>query len=1639
MVGMSRRTKRQFLVGAAAVGATFALGLAAADAYTGGGVRRQWIKFFPSLNPAVIVQSDMYTVGESISSPEHRAGTLGTTVADVDAELGLEGDAPGSHATAQTAGEGADAATAGDGGDHLKRHFRHLHIPGSKGSSEGASAQVQWEEAVTPHGAHAPDFFSTTKFFACLELEESRELFNRVEWLTLAPGEVLFRIGEPSDSGIYVVTNGSLGVYLDETVRMAPASAQHCHEGGERTNQRSGPATSNSHLSPEQGSGSPRLALMNVLYTGESVGDLDVLDRARRSVTCIAQEQGAVLVCVSRELFLNFIKNKPHTLDLYVRQAIARLWRVAHFVLQDFLHCGDFVDFPEVLRIRPRRPDINASPNDVPSLPPRPPPAKSQPSSLAHELALGVRSDKSEPSSPGSTHHSSHEAESDATSDTGYETARDHRSSSSASSVAGMSDSGLALDVLPPGGPTGTDTLVAAQAALPPISPLSKSASKIPSPRAQPGSQARRRKETRRHKGEVVRVEVAPASTREKGGVDRGASGAATSHRADVDKPAVKGEQGPAEVVHSPWLRPAIPPRPYSSALEGGAGETAGHAEPSVAPSFRDGARGLGVTPSAHPAVAPMGDAEAGLWSDDEWESTERLARWHSFLHTNQEVVRLDLPSGSVLYEKDEDALCFYILLTGKLYVDHAPAAERHAADSSGSSPEQKPGAGAAAGGARRQGAAGGGGIGHPPVSTPGEIAHRPRGADVVKPLAIVGAASFFTGTGRGATVTAAEASTVARFCVEDLERLGASSLDVYIDLYLVAARSLYPPIRQFIKLGLNRVWLRTGDTLFLQGERASSLFVLISGKMSLVRRGGFKQGPGSSTRLYDGDTHSKQQRRGTWRAGPKRSGSLSLMDVDVEEVRDEDEEEDDLEEEDAGDGEEVGAAYLSEDASGGRFSVGRGEPVGEASLLTEGAHDHTALCVRDAELVRMSRASFERICQASPQAGVRLIAALTKRLSSVASKCPTAPGSITNRSPSELVVLTLLPVDDSFDVASFAGSFGAALQSFGPTLLLNSKRITHLWGEKATAKLHTAFYRSKLATWLAEQEEKYRFIILLADANLSAWTTLCIHQADCVLLVANARSSPEVREHERRLLWLRKERYANLTWRLGVADVSFLRVELLLLHVPSHSPAWYQPKGTRAWLDARPGLQRHHHIKTDNGDDFARIARFLAGKAIGLVLSGGGSRGLAHLGVIKALEDHGIPIDVIGGTSQGAFMGALYAKYRLSKLMLPLVRAFSARLSSVRHLLKELTLPLISVFHGGGFSQGVRATFGSTQIEDLWLRFFCVSTDITKGDIAVHHRGLLWKYVRASMTVLGLLPPMMDANGHLLVDGGYVDNIPVNIIRRMGVKTVIVVDVEDKDNSAFKDVTPFDGDLSGWWLLWNRINPFAAVKFKLPRYNELMNALAYVSHTMQLRAARKTDKIDLYLRPTGINNYKLRDYHLMDEIVRGAYRYGWAAVTDFLQSDAGKEVAQLSGSAASRLSRHGRRIGGWDANAGIGEVGGSELDEPVAGSGGAGGKLKGGAGGGGGMGGSSGGLMDGKKGVGSGVGAGKVTSPGHPRMRRSVMSMLVMNLQELEEQQAWGTGGEGGGDGGQGEPGDALPTYTRETLRRVVSSSAVV
>uniref|UniRef100_A0A8V5H089 Uncharacterized protein n=1 Tax=Melopsittacus undulatus TaxID=13146 RepID=A0A8V5H089_MELUD len=425
-----------------------------------------------------------------------------------------------------------------------------------------------------------------------------------------------------------------------------------------------------------------------------------------------------------------------------------------------------------------------------------------------------------------------------------------------------------------------------------------------------------------------------------------------------------------------------------------------------------------------------------------------------------------------------------------------------------------------------------------------------------------------------------------------------------------------------------------------------------------------------------------------------------------------------------------------------------------------------------------------------------------------------------------------------------------------------------------------------RLSGWLAQQEDSHRIVLYLTDSTLTSWTVRCIRQADCILIVGMGDQEPMV---------------GKLEQTLENTAVRALK-QLVLLHREG-GPS---PSRTVEWLNMRSWCSGHLHIrcpkhiftrrnparlqetyeklykkKADIHSDFSRLARVLTGNTIALVLGGGGARGCSHIGVIKAMEESGIPIDMVGGTSIGAFIGALYAEERCADSTRQRARDWAQCMNSVFATVLDLTYPITSMFSGSAFNNSIHKVFQDKQIEDLWLPYFNVTTDITASAMRVHTDGSLWRYVRASMTLSGYLPPLCDPkDGNLLMDGGYINNLPADIARSMGAKTVVAIDVGSQDET---DLCNYGDTLSGWWLLWKRLNPWAK-KVKVPDMAEIQSRLAYVSCVRQLEVVKSSSYCQ-YIRPP-IDAFKTMDFGKFDEIYEVGYHHGKVVFDHWSQYD---------------------------------------------------------------------------------------------------------------------------------------------------------
>ncbi|CAO2647946.1 Nn.00g088680.m01.CDS01 [Neocucurbitaria sp. VM-36] len=584
----------------------------------------------------------------------------------------------------------------------------------------------------------------------------------------------------------------------------------------------------------------------------------------------------------------------------------------------------------------------------------------------------------------------------------------------------------------------------------------------------------------------------------------------------------------------------------------------------------------------------------------------------------------------------------------------------------------------------------------------------------------------------------------------------------------------------------------------------------------------------------------------------------------------------------------------------------GQGDSVGELEVLTESARPGSLHAIRDTELAKFPKTLFNSLALEHPGITIKISKIIASRMRALIddplheqSKERSTKATRTNVSSTvNLRTVTILPVTAGIPVVDFASRLVNALTQIGTpqgVVSLNQAAILNHLGRHAFNRMG----KLKLSQYLADLEERYGMVIYVADTPVkSPWTQTCINQADCILLVGLAESSPNIGEYERFLLTTK----------------TTARKELVVLHSERYCPSGL----TRKWLRNRPWINgSHHHIQmsfratsepvhhagrrfgnalkqrvqvlqaeiqkytsrkvrqtplysadTPFKGDFHRLARRLCGKSVGLVLGGGGARGISQIGIIRALEEAGIPIDIVGGTSIGSFIGALYAWDADVVPMYGRAKKFAARMGSMWRFALDLTYPSASYTTGHEFNRGIFKTFGNSQIEDFWLEFYCNTTNISKSRSEIHTSGYVWRYVRASMSLAGLLPPLCD-NGSMLLDGGYIDNLTVAHMKSLGADVIFAVDVGSLDED-----TPqaFGDSLSGFWATWNRWNPFSGYP-NPPTLSEIQSRLAYVSSIDALERAKNTPGCR-YMRPP-IDPYGTLDFAKFEEIYEVGYKYG--------------------------------------------------------------------------------------------------------------------------------------------------------------------
>ncbi|MDX2416085.1 MAG: cyclic nucleotide-binding and patatin-like phospholipase domain-containing protein [Xanthomonadales bacterium] len=509
------------------------------------------------------------------------------------------------------------------------------------------------------------------------------------------------------------------------------------------------------------------------------------------------------------------------------------------------------------------------------------------------------------------------------------------------------------------------------------------------------------------------------------------------------------------------------------------------------------------------------------------------------------------------------------------------------------------------------------------------------------------------------------------------------------------------------------------------------------------------------------------------------------------------------------------------------------GESVGEVGLLSGEKRSAGIRAIRDSLLIKISRKSFERLSASHP-------ALIMKLASHVARLLQRNHAGTAAAAARRLSSITLLPLTTAARSEDFCRELAEGLEGFGRTLTLSAGNLLEK-GAPAGVSNDNDGIPGALQFWVHQQETQNRFLIYQCEATDSAWTRFAMRQSDLVVFVADAQDDAAVSDWETRL-------------RAG-KGVATGRQALVLLQPPSETPI----SGTAQWLKHRQA-DFHLHVRQDSVDDIQRVARVISGKALGLVLGGGGARGFAHLGVYKALLELGIKIDWVGGASIGSIFGAPVASdwtydkaYRIARHSFVKVKPFS-----------DYNLPVAALIRGRRMERELNA-HQDFQIEDMPIPFFCVSSILDSGELSLHESGQVASALRASASLPGVIPPAV-VNQRLHIDGAVLNNLPVDIMLCKPVGKIIAVDLSSHKSYE----VDYSSIPSPWAILAGRLLPFMR-KYRVPTLATTILKATEIGTQQQVRATGK--HADLLLRPP-VRQFGLTNVSAFEQVVETGYQY---------------------------------------------------------------------------------------------------------------------------------------------------------------------
>ncbi|MDH3662577.1 MAG: patatin-like phospholipase family protein, partial [Alphaproteobacteria bacterium] len=496
------------------------------------------------------------------------------------------------------------------------------------------------------------------------------------------------------------------------------------------------------------------------------------------------------------------------------------------------------------------------------------------------------------------------------------------------------------------------------------------------------------------------------------------------------------------------------------------------------------------------------------------------------------------------------------------------------------------------------------------------------------------------------------------------------------------------------------------------------------------------------------------------------------------------------------------------------------GETVGELALMSGEPRSATVTALRDSTLFGLDEAAFQRLIERHPHTSSQLLRMLAERQMRMQGQAALSRQAGT---------IALISLDPELSSEGLGRRLAERLDRLDPPTgdLLPTKVLDADAIEITEDRLHELETIHTRLIYCAQLYDRGRRLN-------PAWARRSHRQADYVFALARPSTYLPVRVVDE-LVKRREEPRPH---------------DLVVIH-PAHVDIPTIPKPSVLKLPADLQI----NLKGDGDDQIDRLARLVTGKANGLVLAGGGARGYSHIGVIKALHEAGMPIDLVGGASIGSIIAAgLAIGWSTDELYANIKEAFVDS-----NPVNDYTLPFVALTRGNKVTRRLKQFFGDVTFEQTWQPFYCVSSNLSKGDIELHQEGELWRALRASVSIPGIMPPMIE-HGQVLVDGAVMNNLPTDIMRGFGRGPVIGVDVGQVD--ALVCNIPDYGHYPKWRALLR-------LKTGAPGIGSLLMRSATVSSEVYARACR--DHADLLFTPP-VEQIELRAWKTLDYCIECGY-----------------------------------------------------------------------------------------------------------------------------------------------------------------------